>query len=266
MRRKALMLPYGEPFPEPFPADVAFVGCNMTSPPWADRVPKGVRVVTTADVSREKMCTVTATVEHAWGLILAAHRRLVAAALQPSSSRNCWIAPYQLRGRTIGIVGLGRIGRGVARIATAFDMRVIWHDAYPQSCLSHWEYCPLDTLLEQSDIVLVAASARDALTPNFVSKLRMHGVLVSISPIGIIGGPHAILSALRRGTLRAAALDDWPSDVDVPVQLVETGRLIVTPHIGGSTEDARQITARLVEERMEELRRQAEPDPCLYYI
>lgn len=242
------MLPYGTPFPDPFPEDVKFVGCNMTHPSWEHRVPKGVRLVTTADVPREAMKRVTPTIEHTWGLIHAIHRRLLAAASRPNSDRDEWLVPLSLSNMTIGIVGLGRIGQGVARVAHAFHMDVIWADTYDQPTHEKWIRTSLNALLAEADIVVVAASARYPLTgllDNF------NGLLVSIVPFPLLGvSPIEVMDKLHTGELRGAAFDDWPPDVYVDDDLVLLGRLVVTPHIGGSTEDARRLTAALVERQM----------------
>ncbi len=93
----ALFIPYGKAPPADLHAQgIRVIGTNMSNPPWADRVPEEVKVITTPDVPRAKMEGITPTPEHAWGLMLAAHRRLVPAALNPHTNRNKWMAPWQL--------------------------------------------------------------------------------------------------------------------------------------------------------------------------
>ena len=246
---RSLFIPYGvDPDFDDLPPDCRVVGINMSNPPWKDRVPAGVKLITTADVPRSRMEKVTPTVEHAWGLIMAAHRRLVAAA-SGFGDRNDWMAPYQLSGRNMLIIGYGRIGHGVARVAEAFGMRVTWvetDDGVGFLCRA----------LSWADVIFVSCTLNDSsrgLLRGRLGVVKADAILVSIAPWEIVDTIEVVMQ-LKAGMLRAAAFDDWPANYldSAAVQFLRSlGRLTITPHIAGSTEDARAETRDAVCEEMD---------------
>ena len=242
----ALFVPYGTPLPQDL-TGVRVVGINMSNPPWKKDLPVGIKLITTADVPKHKMGTITPTPEHAWGLIMAAHRRLVGAAQDSFGDRDRWLAPYQLSGRTLGILGFGRIGSAVGRVGRAFGMRVDWTDPVNPKL-------GCDVMLAESDVVVISCTLTDETRGLLVGKLRLmksDAILVSIAPWEIFD-PIEVVDALAGNTLRAAAFDDWPQDYNsTKVQLLRSlGRLTITPHIAGSTLDARKATEQFVREEM----------------
>lgn len=244
----SLFLPYGSaPTPELLKG-VRVVGTNMSRPPWAALIPEGVKLITTVDVPQAKMQRITPTVEHAWGLIMAAHRRLPAAAADAYGDRDSWIAPWSLSGRTLGVVGYGRIGERAANVARCFGMRVDWYDPRVPGGAG----CA--PMLGRSNVVLVSCTLNETSAGLLRGKLhlmRPDAILVSIAPWEILD-PIEVVSALANNNLRAAAFDDWPSGYSSTTiaQLRREGRLIITPHIGGSTLDARAATEQFVREEM----------------
>lgn len=237
---------YGE---EPvFKPGVRVVGINMSNPPWRHLVPEGVRLITTADVPSHKLVNVRPTIEHAWGLIMALHRRLLPAASDAFGDRNDFVAPYQLFGRSLGIIGAGRIGEGCATIAGALGMHVMRYDppkfrqTNPQPIVAH------------SDVLLVSCTlnetSRGLICKHFLRHVKPDALLVSIAPheVTVV---QDVITELRSGILRGAAFDDWPQSVLPDYKLANAGKLLITPHIGGSTIDARASTRCAVIETMQ---------------
>jgi phosphoglycerate dehydrogenase-like enzyme len=158
----------------------------------------------------------------------------------------------ELMGRTLGIIGFGRIGRQVARRAAAFDMRTIYYDivrASPEDEERYQvTYCDsMDAVLRQAD-VLTVHTWLDESTHHLVGEEELSMVKPSALVINASRGPvvdtAALADALRSGRIAGAAIDVFeqepaPSD-DPLIKLAKSGfdRLILTPHIAGITEEA----------------------------
>jgi D-3-phosphoglycerate dehydrogenase len=166
----------------------------------------------------------------------------------------------ELRGKTLGVIGLGSIGREVVRRALAFEMRILAYDPYVSSeTAGNAELVSLDELLAQSDYV----SLHVALTPetkqmiNAASLEKMKtGVRIVNCARGELIDPIALQAALESGKVAGAALDVFdpePPSADFP--LFQAPNLIATPHIAGSTEEAQEIVGiRIVEQMVQYLR------------
>lgn len=249
----SLFIPYGKSIPTPAQLKaegIRVVGTNMSNPPWAHKVPEGVALITTPDVPRSKMEAVTPTAEHAWGLMLAAHRQMVRAALNPHKDRNAFMAPWQLSSRRLLVIGgEGRIGSRLVNYGIAFGLHV---------CIFEKEGNPepLEAAIMGANVIMVACTLNETTYDLFRDVwhlIQRDTILVSIAPWEVLGDPdYGLIPTLewQAARLRAAAVDDWPSECTVPRALVKQGALIVTPHIAGSTLDARCMTERFVREEM----------------
>jgi D-3-phosphoglycerate dehydrogenase len=206
---------------------------------------------------------ITPTAEHTIGLLMAAHRRIPAAhasAAQGHWSRWSWGAPAMLSRMRLGIVGYGRLGKRVARIAQALDMVVGYYDPYVAG-----GYPSLAALARNSDVLSLHAPA-NAQTHGLVSGevLRQlpRGALVINTARGELLDTHALLECLADGHIRAAALDTIEGEfdpgfaerfanTDVATYARTHDNLILTPHIGGSTRDAwAQTQERVIRKAM----------------
>ncbi|NLD43681.1 MAG: D-2-hydroxyacid dehydrogenase [Chloroflexi bacterium] len=186
--------------------------------------------------------------EHTFAMILAFTRRIreyvFAQGRHEWANRELRPAMRELTGATMGIIGLGAVGRAIARRAAAFDMRVVAVDAVPAEAPEGvaWLCGPdgLGRLLDEADYVVVTVPW----TPETVgligaeelARLKPTAMLVGISRGGIIDEA-ALLAALREGRLAAAALDvtaTEPLPADSP--LWEEPNLLITPHVAGGTQ------------------------------
>lgn len=163
-----------------------------------------------------------------------------------SDSFCYWLTPQmELGGKTLGIVGFGRIGRAVGRLAKAFGMRVI---AYSRSQCDEGraigEYVDLDTLLAQSDILTLHCplfpETEKLINENTIAKMKDGAMLVNTARGGLLDEA-AVARALRDGKLRCAAVDvvsQEPMREDNP--LLSTRKCIITPHIAWAPVESRQ--------------------------
>jgi len=189
-----------------------------------------------------------AAAEYTFGLLLALARHIPAghqALLEGRWERG--LMGTELRGKTLGIIGLGRIGQAVARRALAFDMTVVAYD--PR--LVAGEECDgvrvvtLDDLLARSDIISLHAPADDSTRHmiNARSIARMKdGVRIVNTARGVLVDAEALAAAIRSGKVAGAALDVYPEEPPAAgYPLIGLPGVIHTPHLAASTHEA-QIT------------------------
>jgi len=206
---------------------------------------RGIAVSNTPGVLTE------ATAELTWALILAAARRVPEGeALVRGGEWTGW-APTQLLamglgGKVLGLLGAGRIAQAVARRAPAFGLRVrYWsrtrRPAWEAECGVEWR--ALAALLAEADVL----SLHLALSPETeriigreaLARMKAGAVLVNTARGGLVD-EEALVAALRSGRLRAAGLDVYAAEPLVPPGLRELPNVVLLPHLGSATEEARQ--------------------------
>jgi phosphoglycerate dehydrogenase-like enzyme len=188
--------------------------------------------------------------EHVILLILSLYRRLLEA--DASMRRGEWLqwelrpASFELAGKTVGLVGLGRIGREVATRLHGFSTMVLYHDAIRAhsevECSLGVEFVPLAELLERSDIV----SLHVPLTPETgrlidaaaLARMKRSGILINTARGALVDEP-ALIDALRTGTIAGTGLDVYTTE-PLPAQspLRTLPNVVLTPHIAAGTADA----------------------------
>ena len=190
-----------------------------------------------------------AVAEHTIMLMLATHRRMMWYANNVKAGR--WkeeqdrkIDVFELEGKTLGIIGMGNIGRQVARRAAAFDLELQYYDKYHPLTPVEEETMgikavPIDTLLETSDIVSthvpLTRETYGMIGKRELELMKPTGVVINTSRGGVIDET-ALAEALISGTISAAGLDVMehePPDPNDPLLQIEN--LIITPHTAGPT-------------------------------
>ena len=150
-----------------------------------------------------------------------------------------------LAGKTLGIVGYGRIGKAVARRARIFDMRVIYHNRTPSA---DGAYRALHDLLAEADIVTLHTPLT-ADTHHLIDAARLGQMNASALLINMARGPvvheQALVDALLKGKIAGAALDVFEFEPEVHPALLELENVCLTPHIGGGTRESRRAARRL---------------------
>jgi D-3-phosphoglycerate dehydrogenase len=199
--------------------------------------------------------------EHTMALMLAMARHIPQA--NASTHGGKWekkkFLGNELRGKTLGIVGLGSIGREVVKRARAFEMRIVAHDPYVTSALGKdmgVELIGLPALFAEADYISLHVSLTGE-THHLLSReafARMkHGVRIVNCARGELIDDEALQEALASGKVAGAALDVFPNEPPPPESpLLEAQNLLATPHIGGSTEEAQEIVGVRIAEQIVE--------------
>jgi phosphoglycerate dehydrogenase-like enzyme len=195
--------------------------------------------------------TTIGVAEHTILLILAVYKRLVVA--DTKMRQGSWLqwglrsTSFELSGKTLGLVGFGRIGQAVAKRAHAFDTKILYHDAFisdPPAEARAWgvESVSLNDLLRRSDIVSIHVPTTDE-TKKFMNaarfaQMKRSAVFINTSRGAVVNEPD-LVQALRDKVIAAAGLDVFekePINPDNP--LLAMDNVIVTPHISAGTVDA----------------------------
>jgi glyoxylate reductase len=211
---------------------------------------RGVVVTNTPDVLTE------ATADLAWALILAAARRIgEGERLVRAGAWRGW-GPTQLIGqsvwgRTLGVIGLGKIGSAVARRARGFDMRILYHTRSPKpeaEAELGARRVDLHTLLREADVVSLHApltdETRHLVDAAALGHMRRSAVLVNTAR-GPVVDEAALVDALRAGAIAAAGLDVFEHEPALSAGLAELDNVVLAPHVGSATVDARSAMVRL---------------------
>jgi len=153
----------------------------------------------------------------------------------------------KLGGRTVGILGLGRIGKAIADRVTAMGMQVAYTGRRPQDV--PYRFIPDLTALAAASDFLVVACPGGAVTKNMVNAevlaaLGRKGTIVNIARGSIIDEP-ALVKALADGTIRAAGLDVFADEPNIPPALLAMDNVVLLPHVGSATHETRKAMGDL---------------------
>jgi len=192
-----------------------------------------------------------ATADLAFALMLAAARRLGEAVSYIREGRwRTWM-PFELtgmdlHGKTLGLIGMGRIGAAVARRARGFDMRVLYHNRkrYPEyEAKTGAQYVTLEELLAQSDFVSIHTPLNEE-TRHFINAERLRlmkptAILINTARGGTVD-PQALYEALKNGVIAYAALDvTEPEPIPFDYPLLSLPNCLIIPHLGSATRSTR---------------------------
>ena len=160
---------------------------------------------------------------------------------------------HDVRGKRVGIVGLGRIGRAVAYRLNPFSVTVGYHNRHRVPDVDH-AYFDSPVLLAAWSDILVAATTGGPASKGLISRevltaLGPDGYLVNISRGSVVDEP-ALVELLADGSLAGAALDVFTHEPQVPAQLLAMDNVVLLPHIGSATVETRQAMAQLVVENL----------------
>ncbi len=207
---------------------------------------RGVAVTNTPDVLTEDVADLALT------LLLATVRRIAVADRFVRGGQ--WLKgqmPFTdtMQGKTMGIVGMGRIGRAIARRGEAFGLKIAYQGPHRKDDVA-WAYFADPVALARASDFLVAACPGGEATRGLVSKavieaLGPAGVFVNISR-GSVADEPALVAALRDGKLGGAGLDVFADEPQVPEELLKLDNVVLAPHIGSATHQTRTAMGQLV--------------------
>ena len=220
---------------------------------------RGIEVTTTPDVLTE------ATADLTWALLLSAARQLGAGERMVRAGQWQGWAPDQLlgqpvAGRVLGIVGMGAIGRAVARRAQGFGMAVRYFNRRRVEPAVEAElgaqYVPLDELLATADFVSLHAPRNEQshrlIDAAALARMKPTAVLINTGRGSLIDEA-ALVDALRAGRIAAAGLDVFEREPELTEGLVELDNVVLAPHLGSASTEARASMVRLCSENIIEV-------------
>jgi D-3-phosphoglycerate dehydrogenase len=159
---------------------------------------------------------------------------------------------HEVEGKTLGIIGCGRIGCAVATKAHAMGMKVISYNPPPRIDCAGVKYVELDELLAQSDAITIHAAptkeTENIVNAAFIGKMKKGAYLINLAR-GTMVDEEALYSALKEGKLGGAALDVYKEE-PYGGKLLELENMIFTPHIGGSTFEAQDKIGAVIAEEL----------------
>lgn len=207
---------------------------------------RGVWVTNTPDILNDAVAELTI------GLMLALARRLPQAdryIRDGEWSDGMYPLTGELNGKTLGILGLGRIGKEIARRAEAMKMKVVYHGRNRQPDQAYAYYADLTEMARDVDwLVLIAPSGRATegiVSRQVIEALGQKGMLVNMARGSLVEEP-ALVELLTTGALGGAALDVFAKEPAVPEALLGLDNVVLSPHQGSRTLETRDAVGRLV--------------------
>jgi D-3-phosphoglycerate dehydrogenase / 2-oxoglutarate reductase len=199
-----------------------------------------------------------AAAEHTLALLYGVARRIAAA--DASVRRGEWTRAQftgnELRGRTLGIIGLGKIGQAIAARAVAMEMTVLASDPFvtaEQAAHHGVELVPFETILERSDVITVhvpmTRATRGLIGRDELARMKPGSILLNVARGGIIDEA-AVAAALRDGHLGGAGIDVFEQEPPTGSPLLDAPNTVLTPHLGASTAEAQVAVAEEIADQV----------------
>jgi len=207
---------------------------------------RGIIVTNTPDVLTDEVA------DTAIGLLIATVRRLPQADAYLRAGK--WLdKPFPftdtLRGKTMGIAGLGRIGKAIAHRAEAFGLGVSYHSRSAQPGVPYPYYPTLEAMAQAVDVLMVITpggpATKHLINQRILEALGPKGVLINISR-GSVVDEKALIAALKAGTIASAGLDVFEHEPNVPKELIAMENVVLLPHVGSASVHTRNAMGNLV--------------------
>ncbi|HEX9015606.1 MAG TPA: phosphoglycerate dehydrogenase [Chloroflexota bacterium] len=225
---------------------------------------RGVVVTTNPGVNRH------AVAEYAFALMLACSRHLCEGLAEVKGGGWKRFEGIDLAGRTLGIVGLGTIGKEVAQRARAFEMRILAYDVHQDAQFAEEHgvsFASLDQLLRESDFVTIHAfldsGSRHLIDAGRLALMKPTAYLINTARGGLVDSD-ALVDALRERRIAGAALDVFEHEpLEAESELRTLDNAYLSPHLAGSSSDATMLSARLAAENVVRVLRGERPHSCV---
>ena len=201
---------------------------------------KGIKVINTPGATSISVAELTI------GLILAVMRKIAYADRETRSGnwpkKKC--KGIEMYGKTLGIIGIGRIGREVAKRAKAFGMKVIYYDVYrPDEATEKElgvEYRDLDSLISEADVITLhvplTPETKHLINAERIAMMKDNAIIINAARGGIVD-EDALYDTLKSGKLYGAALDVYENEPLKESKLFELDNIVLTPHIGAQAKE-----------------------------
>lgn len=208
---------------------------------------QGVIVTNTPDVLTDD------TADMGMGLLLCVMRRLVEGDIYVRSGhwgkKGALPLGRSLRGKTMGIVGLGRIGQAVATRAQAFGMNIVYHGRQVKDDVSYPFFANLEEMAGAVDVLMLTCAYSEKthhlIEGKILKALGKNGVLINIAR-GKVVDEAALIDTLEAGMIAGAGLDVFENEPDVPSALCRLDNVVLQPHQASATQETRGAMAQLV--------------------
>jgi lactate dehydrogenase-like 2-hydroxyacid dehydrogenase len=245
----ATSLPVDGPFMSHFPkleiVSSFGVGYDHVDAKWAGQ--HGITVTNTPEVLNEEVA------DTAIGLLLNTVREFPQAERYLRAGK--WLerayplTKATLRDRTVGIVGMGRIGKAIARRLDAFGVPVVYHSRNPQRDVSYRHYPRLIDMARDVDVLMVivpgGAATQNLINAEVLEVLGPDGILINMARGSVVDEP-ALIKALQEKKIMAAGLDVFVDEPKVPQELIEMDNVVLFPHLGSASVETRRAMDQLV--------------------
>lgn len=225
---------------------VANFGVGYDTVDAAAAAARGVVVTNTPDVLNEEVADLTL------GLLLATVREI------PQADRFVRAGGWRtgmfplgptLRGRTVGLIGMGRIGQAIAKRLDAFSVPVVYHSRRGQPSMPYRHYGDLLAMARDVDVIIVIVpggpSTRHMVNAAVLEALGPDGILVNVAR-GSVVDQEALLKALQERTILSAGLDVFADEPHVPEGFLALDNVVLLPHVGSATHHTRGAMGQLV--------------------
>jgi lactate dehydrogenase-like 2-hydroxyacid dehydrogenase len=208
---------------------------------------RGIVVTHTPDVLTEEVA------DTAIGLLLCTVRELPQAERYLRAGKwresNYPLSPATLRNRTIGLVGMGRIGLAIAHRLEAFGVPIVYHTRQARPELRYRHYPRLTDMARDVDTLMVivpgGAATRNMIDAKVLEALGPAGILINIARGSVVDEP-ALIAALKEGKIMAAGLDVFVNEPDVPAELLAMENVVLLPHLGSASVFTREKMDQLL--------------------
>jgi lactate dehydrogenase-like 2-hydroxyacid dehydrogenase len=221
------------------------VGYDHVDARWAGA--HGITVTNTPDVLTEEVA------DTALGLLLCTVREFPQAERYLRAGKwrekNYPLSKATLRDRTVGMVGMGRIGQAIARRLAAMQVPVVYHSRRPAAGVSYRHYPNLMDMARDVDVLMVitpgGAQTKNLIDAQVLAALGPGGILINMSRGSVVDEP-ALIKALQQKTILAAGLDVFAREPEVPADLIAMDHVVLFPHLGSASVATREKMDQLV--------------------
>jgi lactate dehydrogenase-like 2-hydroxyacid dehydrogenase len=224
------------------------VGYDTVDAVWAGA--HGILVTNTPDVLNEEVA------DTALGLLLCTVRELPQAERYLRAgkwSSGNYPLSQSLRGRTVGVVGMGRIGKAIGRRLEAFGVPVVYHSRRPQAGVTYKHYPKLVDMARDVDVLMVivpgGAETRHLINAEVLAALGPNGILINMAR-GSVVDEEARISALQNKTILSAGRDVFAKEPVVPDELLAMDHIVLFPHLGSGSIQTRAAMDQLVADNL----------------